>query len=60
MNILFVIAPLLNGLPIHVIPCMFYSLPPISQEEALLLLGFKPPFGEIRFGPFTGNMTLMR
>lgn len=36
------------------------SLPPISQEEALLFLGFKPPFGEIRFGPFTGNMTLMR
>ena len=23
-------------------------------------LAFKPPFGEIRFGPFTGNDTLMR
>ncbi|XP_063430802.1 basic immunoglobulin-like variable motif-containing protein isoform X1 [Mytilus trossulus] len=36
------------------------SLSPITQEEALLFLGFKPPFGEIRFGPFTGNITLMR
>ncbi|XP_031552794.1 basic immunoglobulin-like variable motif-containing protein [Actinia tenebrosa] len=36
------------------------SLRPISQEEALTILGFKPPFGEIRFGPFTGNATLMR
>eukprot|EP00058_Branchiostoma_floridae_P000399 XP_002585887.1 hypothetical protein BRAFLDRAFT_132877 [Branchiostoma floridae] len=33
---------------------------PITQEEALTVLGFKPPFGEIRFGPFTGNSTLMR
>ncbi|XP_071798489.1 basic immunoglobulin-like variable motif-containing protein [Asterias amurensis] len=33
---------------------------PITQEEALTVLGFKPPFGEIRFGPFTGNGTLMR
>jgi len=37
-----------------------YSLPPITQEEALTVLGFQPPFGEIRFGPFTGNATVMR
>ncbi|MGH0180297.1 UNVERIFIED_CONTAM: hypothetical protein FKN15_003392 [Acipenser sinensis] len=36
------------------------SLPPITQEEALLILGFQPPFEEIKFGPFTGNATLMR
>ncbi|CAG05667.1 unnamed protein product, partial [Tetraodon nigroviridis] len=36
------------------------SLPPISQEEALHVLGFQPPFEEIKFGPFTGNATLMR
>ncbi|XP_077988201.1 basic immunoglobulin-like variable motif-containing protein [Glandiceps talaboti] len=36
------------------------SLQPITQEEALTVLGFNPPFGEIRFGPFTGNATLMR
>ncbi|XP_064413707.1 basic immunoglobulin-like variable motif-containing protein isoform X2 [Latimeria chalumnae] len=36
------------------------SLPPITQEEALHILGFQPPFEEIRFGPFTGNATLMR
>ncbi|KAM5181144.1 basic immunoglobulin-like variable motif-containing protein isoform 1-T3 [Mantella aurantiaca] len=36
------------------------SLPPITQEEALHILGFQPPFEEIRFGPFTGNTTLMR
>jgi len=36
------------------------TLPPLSQEEALTLLGFEPPFGEIRFGPVTGNGTLMR
>eukprot|EP00698_Gefionella_okellyi_P007109 TRINITY_DN1730_c0_g1_i2.p1 TRINITY_DN1730_c0_g1~~TRINITY_DN1730_c0_g1_i2.p1 ORF type:complete len:273 (+),score=26.90 TRINITY_DN1730_c0_g1_i2:72-890(+) len=33
---------------------------PITQEEALQILGFSPPFSEIRFGPFTGNQTLMR
>jgi hypothetical protein len=38
----------------------YFSISPITQEEALVLLGFKPPFGEIRFGPFTGNITLMR
>lgn len=32
----------------------------MTQEEALTLLGFKPPFGEIKFGPFTGNATVMR
>ena len=37
-----------------------HSLPPVTQEEALTLLGFQPPFGEIRFGPFTGNATVMR
>ncbi|CAL8255701.1 unnamed protein product [Merluccius merluccius] len=36
------------------------SLPPISQEEALHILGFQPPFEDIKFGPFTGNATLMR
>ncbi|XP_055799860.1 basic immunoglobulin-like variable motif-containing protein [Salvelinus fontinalis] len=36
------------------------SLPPISQEGALQILGFQPPFEEIKFGPFTGNATLMR
>ncbi|MBN3299627.1 BIVM protein, partial [Amia calva] len=36
------------------------SLPPINQEEALHILGFQPPFEEIKFGPFTGNATLMR
>ncbi|ELU15045.1 hypothetical protein CAPTEDRAFT_151702 [Capitella teleta] len=36
------------------------DLPPITQEKALLILSFQPPFGEIRFGPFTGNRTLMR
>ena len=32
----------------------------MTQEEALSLLGFKPPFSEIKFGPFTGNTTVMR
>jgi hypothetical protein len=36
------------------------SLSPLTQEEALRILGFQPPFGDIRFGPFTGNATLMR
>ncbi len=36
------------------------TLPPVSQEEAMVLLGFNPPFGEIRFGPFTGNHTLIQ
>lgn len=36
------------------------NLPPITQEEALHILGFQPPFEDIRFGPFTGNTTPMR
>ncbi|XP_058898366.1 basic immunoglobulin-like variable motif-containing protein isoform X1 [Kogia breviceps] len=36
------------------------NLPAITQEEALHILGFQPPFEDIRFGPFTGNTTLMR
>ena len=35
-------------------------LKPITQEEALTILGFKPDFSETRFGPFTGNTTFMR
>ena len=36
------------------------SLNPLTQEEALQILGYHPPFGEIKFGSFTGNLTLMR
>ncbi|XP_077573077.1 basic immunoglobulin-like variable motif-containing protein isoform X1 [Stigmatopora nigra] len=36
------------------------NLPAISQEEALHILGYQPPFDDIKFGPFTGNATLMR
>ncbi|XP_072832615.1 basic immunoglobulin-like variable motif-containing protein isoform X5 [Vicugna pacos] len=36
------------------------NLPAVTQEEALHILGFQPPFEDIRFGPFTGNTTLMR
>lgn len=32
----------------------------LTQEEALKILGFQEPFGEIRFGPFTGNKTLLQ
>ncbi|KAI0209843.1 Basic immunoglobulin-like variable motif-containing protein [Lamellibrachia satsuma] len=32
---------------------------PITQEEALTLLGFQQPYGDIKFGPFTGNNTLL-
>ena len=39
---------------------LIFSKKPLTQEEALTILGFKPPFGEIKFGPFTGNATLMR
>jgi hypothetical protein len=35
-------------------------LPVVSQEEAMTILGFEPPFEGIRWGPFTGNVTLMR
>ena len=36
------------------------TLPPVSQEEVMNILGFEPPFEAIRWGPFTGNTTLMR
>lgn len=36
------------------------SLPPVSQEEVMTILGFEPPFETIRWGPFTGNVTLIR
>lgn len=35
-------------------------LPPLSQEKALTILGIEPPFHDIRFGPFTGNNTLIK
>eukprot|EP00759_Apiculatamorpha_spiralis_P015658 PhF_6_TR22280/c0_g1_i2/m.31515 len=36
------------------------TLPPISQEEAMSVIGMSPPFEKVRWGPFTGNTTLMR
>eukprot|EP00796_Vickermania_ingenoplastis_P001189 gene1189-705_t len=33
---------------------------PLSQEEIMSTLGFEPPFGDIPWGPFTGNSTLIR
>lgn len=35
------------------------TLPPISQEYALELLGIKPPYKTLDFGKFTGNETLI-
>eukprot|EP00770_Monocercomonoides_exilis_P014523 MONOS_14469.1-p1 / transcript=MONOS_14469.1 / gene=MONOS_14469 / organism=Monocercomonoides_exilis_PA203 / gene_product=Basic immunoglobulin-like variable motif-containing protein / transcript_product=Basic immunoglobulin-like variable motif-containing protein / location=Mono_scaffold01007:10471-16068(-) / protein_length=1331 / sequence_SO=supercontig / SO=protein_coding / is_pseudo=false len=35
------------------------SLPPLTTEQVLAILGFTPPFGEIHFGKFTGNGTLL-
>ncbi|CAG9330712.1 unnamed protein product [Blepharisma stoltei] len=35
------------------------NLQPLSQEKALIILGIEPPFHDIRFGPFTGNNTLI-
>ena len=32
---------------------------PISTEEALEVLGFKPPYNNVAFGSFTGNETLI-
>ena len=32
---------------------------PISTEEALEVLGFKPPYHGVSFGSFTGNDTLI-
>lgn len=34
--------------------------PPHSQEEVMSVLGFEPPFGELPWGSFTGNATLIR
>lgn len=34
--------------------------PPVSQEEVMTVLGFEPPFGDIPWGGFTGNVTLIR
>jgi hypothetical protein len=36
------------------------SLPPISTEEALEVLGFNPPYSNFDFGSFTGNDTLIQ
>eukprot|EP00761_Pharyngomonas_kirbyi_P014546 gb/GECH01014576.1/.p1 GENE.gb/GECH01014576.1/~~gb/GECH01014576.1/.p1 ORF type:complete len:466 (+),score=90.73 gb/GECH01014576.1/:1-1398(+) len=33
---------------------------PITQEQALNILGFQEPFTHIRFGPFTGNTSLFK
>lgn len=33
---------------------------PISTEEALEVVGFKPPYSEISFGKITGNDTLIK
>ncbi|CBZ23535.1 conserved hypothetical protein [Leishmania mexicana MHOM/GT/2001/U1103] len=33
---------------------------PHAQEELMSILGFEPPFGDIAWGPFTGNATLIR
>lgn len=35
------------------------TLRPISTEEALEVLGFKPPYNDVKFGSFTGNDTLI-
>ena len=45
---------------IHYIDTISISNPPITQEEALTVLGFVQPFSEIKFGPFTGNVTVMK
>ena len=36
------------------------DLAPVTQEHAMRILGFEPPFNQIRFGPFTGNATLKK
>lgn len=36
------------------------TLTPISTEEALEVLGFKPPYSNFDFGSFTGNDTLIQ
>jgi len=35
------------------------NLQPLKVEYALKMLGFSEPFDEIKFGPFTGNATLI-
>lgn len=35
------------------------KFPVLCQEKALIALGIDPPFQSIRFGPFTGNNTLI-
>jgi hypothetical protein len=35
------------------------TLPVLSQEKALVMLGIEPPFHNIKFGGFTGNNTLI-
>ena len=35
------------------------SKTPVSTEEALEFIGFKPPYNNIGFGSFTGNDTLI-
>ena len=34
--------------------------PLLTQEQALGILGFEPDFEEIRFGPFSGNSSILR
>ena len=36
------------------------TLPPVSQEEVMTILGFEFPFDNIKWGAFTGNLTLLR
>ncbi|XP_076454115.1 uncharacterized protein LOC143289128 isoform X2 [Babylonia areolata] len=36
------------------------SLSPITQEEALSILGFQTPYDNIRFGPLTSNTVLLK
>ncbi|XP_059141532.1 basic immunoglobulin-like variable motif-containing protein isoform X2 [Physella acuta] len=36
------------------------SLKPLTQEAAMKILGFQSPFENIKFGPITGNLTLLR
>ncbi|CCW61103.1 unnamed protein product [Phytomonas sp. EM1] len=38
----------------------YSHVPPVTQEEVMTILGFEPPFGEIQWGGFTGNTTLIR
>ena len=48
------------NLTVDILSLFLLSKPPITQEEALMILGYQPPYEETRFGPFTGNCTLMR